>query len=443
MSQRLAGLREIRYSSGSFILRGLLHMDKKRIVVTGMGVVSCFGTDVDFFYNQLLAGKSGIVPIKEFPCDEYPTRFAGSVQGFETGDYIDKKQARRLDPFECYGIVAGKKALEMSGLVGESLEKLNKSRCGVLIGSGMGGMHVFSEGVETLVTKGFKRLTPFFVPFIITNMAGALLSMDIGFMGPNYSISTACATANNSIYSAAEHIRRGEADVMVCGGSEAPLTPIGLAGFVACKALSERNEAPEKASRPWDKSRDGFVMGEGAGVLVLESLEHALARGATILAEYLGGGVSCDANHMTNPRLDGLGVSLCIENAIANAGIAKEEINYINAHATSTPAGDMCEVEGLRTVFGSHMKNIKMNGTKSMIGHGLGAAGGLEAIATIKGIMTGMLHPTINLDDPEEGVADLDLVPNVAKAHQIQVALSNSFGFGGHNASLLFAPFVR
>jgi 3-oxoacyl-[acyl-carrier-protein] synthase II len=260
-------------------------------------------------------------------------------------------------------------------------------------------------------------------------------------MGPNYSISTACATANNCIYSAAEHIRKGDADLMICGGSEAPVTPIGLAGFVACKALSERNDAPEKASRPWDKARDGFVMGEGAGVLVLESLDHALARGAPIFAEYLGGGVSCDAYHMTSPRTDGLGVGLCIQHALNDAGIEKERVNYINAHATSTPAGDMCEVEALIKIFGPSLPGIKMNATKSMIGHALGAAGGIEAIATIKAILTGMLHPTINLDNPEDGLEGIDLVQNIAKPHRVDVALSNSFGFGGHNSSILFAPY--
>jgi 3-oxoacyl-[acyl-carrier-protein] synthase II len=417
-------------------------MDKKRIVVTGMGLASCFGSDVDFFYQQLLEGKSGIRPIEEFPCEDYPTRFAGSVRDFSAEGYIDKKQARRVDPFIRYGMVAGKKALEMSSLTGDAFEKLDKSRCGVLVGSGMGGMATFSEGVETLVTKGFKKLSPFFVPFIITNMAGALLAIDLGFMGPNYSISTACATGNNCIFSAAEHLRRGDADLMICGGSEASLTPIGLAGFVACKALSENNEHPTKASRPWDKGRDGFVMGEGAGVLVLETLEHAQARGATILAEYLGGAVSCDAHHMTSPRLDGLGVSTCIQNAIKDAGIKKEDINYINAHATSTPAGDMCEINAVNTVFGPLMKGIKMNATKSMIGHCLGAAGGIEAIATIKAIMTGKLHPTINLDDPEEGLGEVDPIRNGAIDHRVTAGLSNSFGFGGHNSSLIFAPYV-
>lgn len=416
-------------------------MKKKRIVVTGMGVVSCFGSDVDTFYEQLLAGKSGIVPLEEFPCQEYPTRFAGTIRNFDCGPYLDKKQARRVDPFIRYTVVAGKKALEMGKLDDNALSQLDKKRCGVLIGSGMGGMSVFYDGVDTLLNKGFKRLTPFFVPYIITNMGGALLAIDLGFMGPNYSISTACATANYCIHTAARHIQAGDADLMLCGGAESPITPIGLAGFVACKALSENNDDPTKASRPWDKQRDGFVMGEGAGVLLLESLEHALARGATILAEYLGGGVSCDANHMTDPRDDGLGVSLCIESAIREAGISKEDINYINAHATSTPAGDLCEIKAIKHVFGDHICNIKMNATKSMIGHCLGAAGGIEAVATIKAILTGMLHPTINIDNPEEELKGIDVVPHVAKPHKIKVALSNSFGFGGHNSSLLFAPY--
>lgn len=411
---------------------------KKRIVITGMGVVSCFGNDVDHFYEQLLQGKSGIGPIVSFPCEDYPTRFAGVIKDFDPTPYLDKKQARRVDPFIGYIAVAGKKALEMGKL---DLEKVNKQRCGILIGSGMGGMSVFSDGVETVLTKGYKRLTPFFVPYIITNMGGAQLAIDLGFMGPNYSISTACATANNCIISAAEHIRRGEADLMLCGGAESAIGPVGVAGFVACKALSERNDEPQKASRPWDKGRDGFVMGEGAGVLVLESLEHALERGAPIIAEYLGGGISCDANHMTDPRTDGLGVAICIENAVKDAGIAKEDIDYINAHATSTPVGDMCEIKALQHVFGDHLKNVKMNATKSMIGHCLGAAGGLEAVATIKAIQTQKLHPTINLENPEEGIAGIDVIAHGAIEHPVKVALSNSFGFGGHNASLLFGAY--
>ena len=416
-------------------------MARKRIVVTGMGIVSCFGTDVEDFYRQLLAGKSGIVPIEEFPCADYPTRIAGAVRNFDPGDYMEKKQARRVDPFIRYAVVAGKKCLESGKLDPEALAKLDKTRCGIIIGSGMGGMSVFYDGVETILTKGHRRLTPFFVPYIITNMGGALLAIDIGFMGPNYSISTACATSNSSIYAAAEQIQQGHADLMLCGGAEAPITPIGLAGFVAIKSMSTRNEEPGKASRPWDSGRDGFVMGEGAGVLLLESLEHAQARGAPIYAEYLGGSVNCDAHHITDPRQDGLGVALCMEGAIRAAGISKESINYINAHATSTPAGDLCELEAIRKVFGPHASKIKINGTKSMIGHTLGAAGGLEAVATIQAIRTGMLHPTINLDNPEPAVGDFDLIPHVAKPHVVEVALSNSFGFGGHNSTLVFAPY--
>lgn len=416
-------------------------MARKRVVITGMGLVSCLGTDVEAFYQALLEGRSGIVPIIEFPCGEYPTRFAGAIRNFDTGDYIEKKQARRVDPFTRFAMVAGKKALEMAGLDATHLGKIDKTRAGIVIGSGMGGMKVFSDGVETLITKGYNRLTPFFVPFIITNMAGALLAIDIGFMGPNYSISTACATSNYSIHNAAEHIRRGDADIMLCGGAEASITPIGLAGFVVIGALSTRNEDPAKASRPWDKNRDGFVLGEGSGVLVLESLEHAQARNAPIFAEYLGGALTCDADHITTPREDGQGIILCMEKAIKDAGLEPKDINYINAHATSTPAGDMGEVAAIQKVFGPYTSQIKMNATKSMIGHCLGAAGGIEAIATIQAIRTGMLHPTINITDPEPGLGDIDIVANVAQPLKVKAALSNSFGFGGHNSSIILAPF--
>lgn len=412
---------------------------KKRIVITGMGVVSCFGSDVDVFYQNLLAGKSGISTITQFPCEDFPTRFAGVITNFEPGDYIDKKQARRIDKFIAYAMVAGKKALEHSGLSNENLDKLNKKRCGILIGSGMGGMSVYADGVEDLLEKGWRKVTPFFVPYILTNMAGGLLGIDLGFMGPNYSISTACATSNNAIISAANHIRNGDADLMICGGVEAPIIPIGLAGFCACKALSPRNDEPTRASRPWDKNRDGFVMGEGCGVLILESLEHAQARNAPIFAEYLGGGLSCDAHHITEPRPDGASVSLCVTNALEDADVTPDQVNYINAHATSTPAGDMAEVNALKRVF-NHPENIMMNATKSMIGHSLGAAGGLEAVATVKAIVEGIVHPTINLENPEPG---LDFyIPVKAEKQRINVAISNSFGFGGHNATIVIAPFL-
>jgi 3-oxoacyl-[acyl-carrier-protein] synthase II len=413
---------------------------KKRIVVTGMGVVSCFGSDVDMFYQSLLQGKSGACPIVDFDVSSYSTRFAALVSDFDVGEYLDKKQARRVDPFIRYAVVAGKKALEHAGIV-EHLPQINLSRVGVIIGSGMGGMSIFSDGVETLLQKGFKRLTPFFIPYIITNMGGAVLAIDYGFQGPNYSISTACATASHSIYAAASEIQKGAADVMVCGGVEAPVTPIGLSGFMAIRALSTRNEEPTRASRPFDCHRDGFVMGEGAAVLVLESLEHALERGAPILAEYLGGANNCDAYHMTDPLEDGSGVARCIENALLDADVAKERVNYVNAHATSTLAGDLCEVKALLKVFGAHAKNIRINATKSMIGHTLGAAGGMASVVTINAILTGRLHPNLNLENPEPLLNELAWVGSDMQPCEVDVGLCNAFGFGGHNAVLAWAPY--
>ena len=414
---------------------------KKRIVVTGLGAVSCFGNDVQTFFDSLLAGRSGMQAITEFPTDDYPTRFAATINGFDAGEYIDKKQARRVDKFIAYGIVGGKKALESANIPLDGSANIDKTRCGVILGSGMGGMSVYSDGVQAMLEKGPRRITPFFVPYVITNMAGGLFAMEVGFMGPNYSISTACATGNNSIIAAAQHIRNGEADLMVCGGAEAAITPIGLGGFCACKALSQRNEEPTRASRPWDKQRDGFVMGEGAGVLVLESLEHALKRGATILAEYLGGGNSCDAYHMTEPRPDGQGVALSLQRGLADAGVKAEDVNFVNAHATSTPVGDMAEINALKSVFKDPRK-ITLNATKSMIGHCLGAAGGLEAVALVKSINEGKVHPTINLEDPEEGIEGFN-VPTKSQELDINVAVSNSFGFGGHNSILVFAPYKK
>lgn len=416
-------------------------MKKKRIVITGLGIVSPFGNDVDHFHDQLVKGESAAAPITVFPADEFPTRIAAQIIDFDVGDYMQKKQARRVDSFISYAMVAGKKAIEDCGLDEDKLASLNRERCGIIIGSGMGGMSTFSEGIETLIQKGFKRLTPFFVPFIITNMAGALLAIDLGFQGPNYSISTACATSNFAILDAAQQIQLGKADLMICGGSEAAMSPIGLSGFVSSKVLSTRNDDPKGASRPWDKDRDGFLMGEGCGVIVLEELEHALKRNAHIYAEFLGGAKNCDAYHMTDPREDGSVVSRCIELALEDSNIPLEQVNYVNAHATSTIVGDLCEVRALRKVFGPHIKNMKINATKSMIGHCLGAAGGLEAVATIKAIQTKMVHPTLNLYHPEELVEGMDLVPHTAQKLDITAAISNSFGFGGHNSALVFAPY--
>lgn len=413
-------------------------MSKKRVVVTGLGVVSCYGTDTEKFYQALLEGRSGVKTITGFDPSPYPTQIAAEITDFDPGDLIEKKQARRIDKFIAYTIVSGKKALLSAGIAHDRLDRLDKEKAGIIIGSGMGGMERFYEGSEALLTKGWKRVTPFFIPFVITNMGSGMLAIDLGFTGPNYSISTACATGNHSIIAAANHIRNGEADLMLAGGAEAPILPIGLAGFCACKALSERNDDPTKASRPWDKHRDGFVMGEGAGVLVLESLEHALKRGATILAEYLGGGMSSDAYHMTEPKPDGQGIRSCITAALKDAHIHPNQIDYINAHGTSTPLGDMAEINAMKRIF-TEPASIIVNSTKSLIGHALGAAGGLEALVTVMSINKKKIHPSLNLEEPEPG---LDFhIPKVAEEKEIKFALSNSFGFGGHNASLVFGRY--
>ncbi|EIE18917.1 3-oxoacyl-synth [Coccomyxa subellipsoidea C-169] len=430
---------------GLVVVRAAVTADPKtRVVITGQGIASVFGNDVNTFYNTLLEGKSGVKPITRFDASEFPTTFAAQIENFDNEGLIDKKNARRYDDCISYSLVSAKKALADAGLEkgSEAFEKLDKTRAGILIGSGMGGLTVFQDGVKNLVEKGYKKITPFFIPYAITNMGGALVGIETGFMGPNYSISTACATANYAFVAAANHIRKGEVDIMLAGGSEAPIIPVGLGGFVACRALSSGGLTgePQKASRPWDKDRDGFVMGEGAGVLVMESLEHAQARGANILAEYMGGGITCDAYHMTDPRADGLGVSTCIEIALKDAGIEREQVNYINAHATSTLVGDVAEVKAIKKVFPS-MAGIKVNGTKSLIGHCLGAAGGLEAVATIQAIRTGWLHPTLNQDNLVDEVADIDTVPNVKSQHEVTAAISNSFGFGGHNSVVVFAPY--
>ena len=411
-------------------------MLQRRVVITGMGIVSCLGNDPDFFYAQLLRGESGIRPLSSFPCEDFSTKIAGSVADFDPGEFLDKKQARRLDRCIAFAMVAGKRALLDSGLplLGGAIDR---ERSGVLIGSGIGGMSTFYENVKSYLEKGCRRISPFFIPYILTDMSSALLAQELQFMGPNYSISTACATSNYAIIAAAKHIASGETDLMLCGGVEAPLSPVGVGGFCALKALSERNDEPKRASRPWDKGRDGFVMAEGAGVLVLESLDSAKRRGATILAEYVGGGVSSDAYHMTDPRPDGLGVALCIARALEEAKIQPEQVSYINAHATSTPVGDMAEINALNHIF-KKPRSIVMNSTKSMVGHSLGASGAIEAIATIQAMKTGYVHPTINLEDPEDIAFDL---PRERKKVDIEYAISNSFGFGGHNGTIVLAPY--
>lgn len=417
-------------------------MEKKRVVITGMGVVSCFGTDVETFNQNLLAGNSGVrlITQEDFDTTELENMFGAPVVGFNPEEFLDKKQARRVDPCISFAIGAGKKALAMSGV---NLEALNKRRAGVIIGSGMGGMQVFSAGVEAVVQKKYRRISPFFVPFIITNMPGALLAIELGFEGPNFSVSTACATSNYAVSSAAELIQNGKADLILAGGVEATTNPTCYAGFAAMRTLSRNNEECKKASKPWDKKRDGFVMGDGAGVFVLESLEHALKRGATIYAEYKGSSKTCDAHHITEPKADGEGVAWCIEQALADAGLTPDDINYVNAHATSTQVGDLCEIRALKRVFGPHLKNMRVNATKSLIGHALGASGALELVATVMAINRGKVHPTINILEPEEELEGIDIVKDRAQEFEINHAISNSFGFGGHNCVIVISKYRR
>lgn len=406
-----------------------------------MGVTSSLGCEVDQFYDALLAGQSGISRIQGFDTEGYSTQIAGEIRDFDPGVHIDKKSVRRLDKAIKYLMVAGKKALLAAGLGAETAElaEIDAARAGILIGSALGGMNTFTTAIEALHKQGYRKMNPFCIPFSIHNMGGALLAMDLGFMGPNYPINTACATGNYCLLNAAQHIERGDADLMLAGGTEASIIPSGIGGFIACKALSKRNSDPAAASRPWDKGRDGFVMGEGAGVLVLEEIEHARSRGAPILAEFIGGAIGCDAYHLTDPRPDGSGVRACIEKALSDTGVAPSDVNYVNAHATSTSAGDLAEYRAITEALGEG--ELKINSTKSMTGHLMGAAAAIEAVAAVKAILTGKVHPNINLDDPED-VVDTDiLVGPTAQPLDIKVALSNSFGFGGHNSCVLFKAY--
>lgn len=418
-----------------------LDTEKRRVVITGMGVTTCLGHDPDTFYDNLLQGKSGITGIERFDCTDFPTKIAGEIKSFSTDGWVSPKLSKRMDQFMLYLLTAGKKALMDGAMTEEVLRELDKSMCGVLIGSAMGGMKVFNDAVEALRIS-YRKMNPFCIPFATTNMGSAMLAMDLGWMGPNYSISTACATSNFCILSAANHIIQGEANVMLCGGSDAAVIPIGLGGFIACRELSQRNDNPAQASRPWDADRDGFVMGEGSGVLLLEELEHAKKRGAKIYAEFLGGSWSSDAYHLTEPHPEGRGILLCIEKALKQSGVAREDVNYVNAHAASTKSGDLREYNALIKCFGQNSQ-LKVNSTKSLIGHLLGAAGAVEAVATLQAIRTGWVHPTLNLENPEKDVDMSIIIGGQKERLDIKVALTNSFGFGGHNSSLLFAPYKQ
>nr|WP_202883930.1 beta-ketoacyl-ACP synthase II [Vibrio sp. S12_S33] len=411
-------------------------VSKRRVVVTGMGMLSPVGNTVESSWKALLAGQSGIVNIDHFDATNFSTRFAGLVKDFDCEAYMSKKDARKMDLFIQYGIAAGIQALDDSGL---TVTEENAPRIGVAIGSGIGGLDLIEKGHQSLVEKGPRKVSPFFVPSTIVNMVAGNLSIMRGLRGPNIAISTACTTGLHNLGHAARMIAYGDADAMVAGGAEKASTPLGMAGFGAAKALSTRNDEPQKASRPWDKGRDGFVLGDGAGVMVLEEYEHAKARGAKIYAELVGFGMSGDAYHMTSPSEDGSGGALAMEAAMRDAGVMGTQIGYVNAHGTSTPAGDVAEIKGVKRALGEEgSKQVLVSSTKSMTGHLLGAAGSVEAIITVMSLVDQIVPPTINLDDPEEGLG-IDLVPHTArKVEGMEYAICNSFGFGGTNGSLIF-----
>ncbi|MDO6710474.1 beta-ketoacyl-ACP synthase II [Aliiglaciecola sp. 2_MG-2023] len=409
-------------------------MSKRRVVVTGLGMLTPLGGDTNTTWEGILQGKSGIGPITSFDTSDFSTRFAGEIQDFDVESYIPKKETKKMDRFIQLGIAAGKQALADSKL---EITAENAKRVGVAIGSGIGGLGLIEENHKKMLAGGPRKLTPFFVPATITNMISGFLSIFEGLKGPNLNIVTACTTGVHNIGIAARTIAYGDADAMLAGGAESSISPLGLGGFAAARALSTRNDDPTKASRPWDKDRDGFVMGEGAGVVMLEEYEQAVARGATIYAELVGFGMSGDAYHMTSPPPDGEGAAAAMENALNDANLPATEIGYINAHGTSTPAGDKAEVAAVKRIFGAATDKVLVSSTKSMTGHLLGAAGSVEGIFTLLALRDQIAPPTINLDNPGEG-CDLDFVANTARKVSMEYALCNSFGFGGTNGSLLF-----
>lgn len=409
----------------------------KKVVVTGMGVVSPVGLNLEEYWNSLLAGKSGIAPITKFDTAGYATRFAGEVKNFNPTDYVEPKEARRMDPFSQYAIAAADMAIKDADW---NLDILNHDRIGVIIGSGIGGMYVFENQVEVLLNRGPRRVSPFFITTMIIDIAAGHVSMRYSLKGPNFATVSACATASHAIGAAIDNIRLGRADAMVAGGAESPISRTGVGGFNAMKAISTRNDEPEKASRPFDKDRDGFVIGEGGGILILESEEHALNRGAKIYAEAAGVGITADAYHITAPAPGGEGARRAMKMAMDEAGLDITDIDYLNAHGTSTPLNDINETEAVKALFGERAYNLKISSTKSMIGHLLGAAGAVEAIASIMTIKTGKIHPTINYETPDPE-CDLDYVPNKTIEMEVNTVISNTFGFGGHNACLLFRKY--
>lgn len=413
-------------------------MAERRVVITGLGMLSPLGNDVASSWEGIKAGRSGIAPIDRFDATGYNTRIGGAVRDLDFESYLSSKDTRKMDAFLQYGLIAAQQAIEDSGLT--RFEQLDKERVGVAIGSGIGGLEFIEKNVIALHESGPRKVSPFFVPATVINMVGGNVAIRFGFKGPNFAITTACTTGTHNIGYAARTIMYGDADVMVAGGAEMATTKTGIAAFSAARALSTRNDEPERASRPWDKNRDGFVLSDGAGIMVLEELEHALKRGATIYGEVIGFGMSDDAHHITSPPESGEGAQRSMTNAIRDAGINPSDIQYINAHGTSTQVGDIAEVAAVKKVFGDHAYKLAVSSTKSMTGHLLGAAGAVEAIFSLLAIRDGLLPPTINLDDPDVG-CDLDFVANECRKADVRVALSNSFGFGGTNGTLIFSRY--
>jgi 3-oxoacyl-[acyl-carrier-protein] synthase II len=412
-------------------------MDSRRVVITGIGVVSPVGIGKDVFWDSLVSGVSGIKTISHFDAEGYSTTIAGEVEGFNVEDYIDKKEARRMDRFQHFAMAAAQMAHEDSSLV---INDSNSSRVGVIVGSGIGGIGSMEEGHATLIDRGPRKISPFLIPMMITDLAAGHISIALGAKGPNFCTVTACASASHAIGEAFETIRRGNADAIITGGAEAPITPLGVASFCAARALSTRNDEPTKASRPFDKDRDGFVMGEGAGILVVEELTHAVNRGARIYAEIVGYGATADAYHIMQPDPTGNGAAGAMTMAVNQSGYALTDVDYINMHGTSTDVGDIAETKAIKKLFGDHAYKLLASSTKSVTGHLLGAAGAIEAIACSLVVDNGIAPPTINLDNPSPE-CDLNYIPHTAVKSDFKLALSNSFGFGGHNASLLIKKF--
>ena len=412
-------------------------MNTRRVVITGMGLITPLGNDLNTSWNAIKNGKSGIETLDHFDASAFSTQFGGAIKNFDCSEYMEIKEARRMDEFMQYGIAAGVQAINDSGI---DISTIDNERAGVAIGSGIGGIKTIEETSIQVKDSGPRKVSPFFVPGSIINMIAGNLSIRYGLRGPNVAVTTACTTGTHNIGLASNIITNNQADVMLVGGAEMSTSPVGLAGFCAARALSTRNDGPQYASRPWDRDRDGFVLSDGAGIMVLEELEHAQKRGANIYAEISGFGMSGDAYHMTAPSEGGAGAALCMANALRSAGMNPDQVDYINAHGTSTPAGDIAETQAIKSVFKDHAYNLAVSSTKSMIGHLLGASGAAEAIVSVLSIRDNVISPTINLDNPDEE-CDLDYVPHTTREQSLNVVLSNSFGFGGTNGSLIFSKY--